>query len=339
MPGAKNGIVTFYWISLDKVQYPNYSFFLMSLVARSLISLNKWSLSEIQQLLSLAQQYKSFKIKSNTINSGKLVSLAFFEPSTRTKLSFQTAIGRLGIQCSDLGTLSDSSMVKGESFLETLMTIEAMEPDILILRSNASESELGAIKSYKRPIINAGCGSIGHPTQALADALTMSEKTQLNNLKILFIGDIRHSRVVKSNIELLKKFPEISFGFCGPKEFLPEEGSVPAAVYFDSLGEALSWCDFAMALRVQKERHENESFDVKNYQKNYCLTLDKVNNFLRQDAFIMHPGPHVENIDLDPQIFSDRRCLIRDQVTNGVYTRMALVHLILGLNKGKENEG
>jgi len=172
----------FYWNSLDKAQAHNYSFFLMSLVGRSLISLNNWSLNEVNDLFSRSSKYKLTPQAISSKADGKLVSLAFFEPSTRTKLSFQMALGRLGLFSSDLGALSDSSMVKGESFSETLKTIEAMSPELIIMRANATDGELNAINEYSLPLINAGCGAIGHPTQALTDAFTISEKLELKNL-------------------------------------------------------------------------------------------------------------------------------------------------------------
>ncbi len=306
----------------------------MSLVGRSLISLNNWSLNEVQDLFSQSRQFKQNPEQSLFNSAGKLVSLAFFEPSTRTKLSFQTALGRLGVLSSDLGPLSDSSMVKGESFSETLKTIEAMQPDLTILRVNATAGEYDTIKDCSMPIINAGCGATGHPTQALTDVYTMSERLSVEGLKVLFVGDVNHSRVVKSNIELLKKFSGISFGFCGPEAFLPPANEYKNSTLFSSLEEALSWCNICMGLRVQKERHSKEEFSTAQYQKNYRLTAEKIEKHLSKDAFIMHPGPHVPEMDFDPLIFNDPRCLVRNQVSNGVYIRMALIASILGLQEG-----
>lgn len=303
----------------------------MSLVRKSLISLSNWSLKEVESLFSQSSNFKSKPYQISNKSMGKLVSFAFFEPSTRTKLSFQTALARLGLLSSDLGTLSDSSMSKGESFSETLKTIEAMKPDLMILRANTTAGEQSTINEYSLPIVNAGCGSIGHPTQALTDVFTISEKIEVNNLKILFVGDINHSRVVKSNIALLKKFTGVSFGFCGPAGFLPKAGEYENSHLFTSLEEALAWCNVCMGLRVQKERHTKEGFSTSEYQENYRLTAEKMNKYLSKNAFIMHPGPHVPEMDFDPLIFNDPRCLVRSQVSNGVYIRMALIASILEL--------
>ena len=154
----------------------------MSLVSRSLISLDNWSLDEVNALFSQANNFKVNPVCKTNGNEGRVVALAFFEPSTRTKLSFQTALSRLGLKHVDLGSLSDSSMVKGESFFETLKSIEAMEPDLLILRTNTKAGELDDLKGFGRPMISAGCGPLGHPTQALADAMTIAEHKPLQDL-------------------------------------------------------------------------------------------------------------------------------------------------------------
>ncbi len=303
----------------------------MSLVGRSLVSLKNWSLKDIEGLFFISSTFKSNKNTHIDKSSGKLVSLAFFEPSTRTKMSFQVAMGRLGLLSADLGTLSDSSMSKGESFSETVRTIESMQPDLLILRANTTHNELETINRYTLPIINAGCGAVGHPTQALTDAFTIKEKYNLKNLKVLFVGDSRHSRVVQSNIRLLSKFENIQFGFCGPQELLPEQKEFSQFKYFESLDEALSWCDICMGLRLQKERHSDSEFSLEDYRRNYQITSERVQAHLHEDAMILHPGPHVPGLDFEQSVLEDPRCFVRKQVNNGVYIRMALMSAILGL--------
>ncbi len=305
----------------------------MSLIGRSLVTLKNWSQKEVQELFFLSSTFKNNSHSHISSPPGKVVALAFFEPSTRTKLSFQMALGRLGLMSSDLGTLSDSSMVKGESFSETLKTIEAMEPDLMVLRTNSSQGEIDIINQYSRPVISAGCGPLGHPTQALADAFTIRESYNLQNFKILFVGDINHSRVVRSNINLLSLFPNVEFGFCGPKEFLPPSDQFPHSKNFSHLEEALSWADICMGLRVQLERHASASFSPEDYKKNYRLTADKLNKHFKKEGLILHPGPHIPEVDFDPQIFNDPRCVVRKQVTNGVFVRMSIMASFLGLVK------
>ena len=171
------------------------------------------------------------------------------------------------------------------------------------------------------PIINAGWGKRGHPTQALLDALTMFEKWQnLQNKNILFVGDIKHSRVVSSHLELAKVLG-YNIGYCAPAEFLPEKKEIQ----FTSLKEALQWADAVIALRVQKERHDNENiFLLEDYCEAFGLNAARLLD-LKADALLMHPGPINYGVEIDLEVLGDSRCRILNQVENGVFLREALV--------------
>lgn len=299
----------------------------------SLITLNNIDKSNIDILFSEALKLKSNFIKyqrtSGVYHSGYrgTAALLFFEPSTRTRFSFEAACSRAGYHPLILDGGVGTSIEKGETLEDTIFNIQALKPLFFVIRCNdlvdlaQLESELDV------PLINAGWGKQGHPTQALLDALTIFEKYKsIENKNILFVGDIKHSRVVSSHLELCKKL-NYNVGFCAPEEFFPL--SVPGSVQtFKKLNEALGWADAVIALRVQKERHDNENiFLLEDYRENFGLNSVSL-RALKNTSLIMHPGPVNYGVEIELDILKDARCMILKQVENGVFLREALIRKI-----------
>lgn len=263
--------------------------------------------------------------------TSSVVALLFFEASTRTLLSFDMATKRLGAQSIQLS--QNSSLTKGESLAETFENIAAMGPDLVVVRSNEDVVLERALEESPIPVINAGMGCWGHPTQALLDAYTIrSFFGDLSPKKLLFVGDVRFSRVARSNMELLSQFG-FEFGVCSPPELIWEEGVENLHLQtFTHLEKALEWADICMGLRVQLERHGGGiKISPLDYAKNYCLNSQKLRH-LKSSGLILHPGPYVENFDLEASVLRDSRCKIREQVHHGVTVRAALMAQILGAN-------
>ena len=243
-------------------------------------------------------------------------------------MSFSMAIQRIGGRVLDWN-ISQSSQIKGESPLETLRSIEAMEPDLIIVRHDGEDSGLNdGVSQLSIPVINGGSGVAEHPTQALLDLFTLIQafKGGVEGRKILFVGDVKHSRVASSNLHLMNLFgAEISI--CCPDFMKPTGEKWKGVKYFSDLKEALSQADAVMGLRAQLERHKGQSFSEEEYMASYQLNPDKM-AFLGADSWFMHPGPH-RPLDLDEKLLNDPRCLIREQVKNGVYIRASLLSLVL----------
>lgn len=310
----------------------------MFLQGRSLFSINDLSVDEVSFLFDRAQSlFQDFTSKKpiqkrepSLSLMPKLVALVFLEPSTRTRISFEVACKRLGVEAVVLDSAPASSLSKGESAQETILNILATKPEALVFRASGGWDEFSFLEKADIPVINAGLGAYEHPTQALLDVFTIKKKLgSVEGKKVLFVGDVAHSRVVRSSYHLLKKMGA-SVGGCGPQSWLQAEG-----LSFDfterELTTALEWCDVVVGLRIQQERHGDKTFDIKSYIESYCLTSDKL-KALGPGGLILHPGPFVSGVDLSPEVLEDSRCSIRDQVTYGVWVRAALLESIL-LNK------
>jgi len=280
---------------------------------------------ELKKVNGHIQVHKSFN---------KVVLLAFFEASTRTRLSFDIACQRLGVRTVLFQPDQMTSVAKGESMAESLKNVLAMQPDLLVIRFSG-ENELQQIcQDFSAPIVNAGEGLHEHPTQALLDAMTIMERRGRNSLageRVLYVGDVAHSRVANSGLQVFQSLGA-EVAVCGPKEFWPNAAEWQAAQRFESLAEAAKWCTVCMGLRIQKERHQKSGTlgSMQNKVQDYSLT-PKILRHLGPDAVIMHPGPFVAGEDLDPSILSDARVAIYQQVTNGVYLRMSVIGELLGL--------
>lgn len=295
----------------------------------SLLDLKSFSILKIGELFSFVQKLKSEKPSYHA--RGETIGLLFFEASTRTRMSFETAAHRIGLGPVLLDGGMKSSLEKGESYEDSILNVAAMGHDLLVIRCG-DQVDLQAISQKIKPaIINAGWGAKGHPTQALLDTFTMQEKLgQLAGKKIMFLGDIRHSRVAASHFEILKTLgAEIIL--CAPKEFLPEKHSFEVA---QDLDQALAKVDVAMALRCQFERHgqgnaqASTSFSVQDYREQFGLNAKRVAS-LKKSALLMHPGPVNHGIEIETDVMSDSRSQILQQVENGVFVREAILRMYL----------
>lgn len=295
----------------------------------SLIHLKDLSTTYLGRLfsesLNLKKNFNQYQLTSGVYHSGYkgTAALLFFEPSTRTRFSFEAACSRAGFHPLILDGGIGTSLEKGETVEDTIFNINSMRPLFFVIRCNDQVNLAQVAEQVGVPVINAGWGRQGHPTQALLDALTLSEKwTDLTQKHVLFVGDIKHSRVVSSHVELSKKLG-YKIGFCAPAELLPADtGDVQL---FNRLDEALQWADAVIALRVQKERHDNENlFMIEDYREGFGLNLFKLKH-LKADAIIMHPGPINYGIEIETEILNDPRCAILKQVENGVFLREALI--------------
>jgi aspartate carbamoyltransferase catalytic subunit len=272
---------------------------------------------------------------------GKTVALAFFEPSTRTRISFATAAARLGADQMNLQAES-SSLKKGESLLDTVRTLDAMKPDCIVMRHNSSGAPDFVARNLALPVINAGDGTHEHPTQALLDALTIRDRRgTLEGLNVTILGDILHSRVARSNIHLLSKFG-CRITLCGPAMWVPREIEclVPAGSSvrrITRIDEALEEADVVMTLRVQQERLHEPALAIDEYILQFQLTPERLRR-AKPDALVMHPGPMVRGLEIDPAVADGPQSCVLEQVTNGLAVRMALLFLMIGADSSSERE-
>lgn len=316
----------------------------------SFLNFSSVNFDSVQQLFSLALQIEKKRLDeqasgislaaraSSSRLSSYVAALLFFEPSTRTRASFQTAVYRSGGEAIVFEGAKGNSLEKGESVEDTILNIAAMKPDVMIVRCQDHVDLKALAERTQIPILNAGWGVYGHPTQALLDCFTLQKRWgNLANKKILFVGDIRHSRVAASNFELLKILGA-EVAVAGPEQWLPQDTS--GKIVFNNLAEALRWCDAVMALRVQVERHammhpmseggmyslDNHVHDMSAWQLN-AITLKS----LSADALILHPGPVNWGVELAEEVQSDKRNCILEQVYNGTLIREALIRKTLQL--------
>jgi aspartate carbamoyltransferase catalytic subunit len=300
-----------------------------------------------EEILFLLDQSKPFQeiqrhpLKKLATLRGKTVALAFFEPSTRTRISFSTAASRLGADQMNLQAES-SSLKKGESLLDTVRTLDAMKPDCIVMRHSSSGAPDFVARNLQLPVINAGDGTHEHPTQALLDALTIRDRRgALEALNVTILGDILHSRVARSNIHLLSKFG-CCITLCGPPMWLPREiesiackGATIRRV--TRIEEALEGADVVMTLRVQQERLHEPSLAIDEYILQYQLTPKRL-RLAKPDALVMHPGPMVRGLEIDPAVADGPQSCVLEQVTNGLAVRMALLFLMIGADSFSERD-
>lgn len=294
---------------------------------------------EITTILDTADSFKEIStrpIKKVPTLRGKTIINLFFEPSTRTRASFEIAGKRLSADVINISG-SSSSAVKGENTIDTALNLEAMHPDIMVVRHTLSGAPEMISQYVKCPIINAGDGYHEHPTQALLDLHTIREaKGSLRGLNIMIIGDIAHSRVVRSNIYAMKTMG-MHVKLIGPPTMIPlgiEKMGV--SVGYDLEG-AIHDADVIMMLRLQKERQSRYLLSsIREYSNLYCLT-SKFLEKAKDDVLIFHPGPVNRGIEISLDVMESERSLILTQVTNGVAVRMALMYLLLGGNNDNSN--
>jgi len=287
---------------------------------------------EIEFILDEAKKFINFnkkRVKKSNLLEGRTVFNLFFEDSTRTRTSFEVAAKRLGADLINVA-VKDSSINKGETLLDTMTTINSMNPDVLIVRHPEEGISKRISNNVDACVINAGDGSHEHPTQALLDALTI--KNRFNNfskLQIAICGDILHSRVARSNIIILSKLGA-KVNVIGPKQWLPKNiNKLPVEVYTD-MKKGLKNCDIVMMLRIQKERIVGKIMpNQKTYFNKYGLDYNKL-KYAKKNAFVMHPGPMNRGVEIDSKLADDiTRSLIQEQVAMGVAIRMACLDILI----------
>lgn len=307
---------------------------------KHLLSVEDLSLQEARELLDLANEMRKTnvkEIKRLPALSGRTVANLFFEDSTRTRLSFEIAAKRLSADVVSFAA-KGSSVSKGESLKDTVITLEAMGVEALIVRHSAS----GAAKTIadaswsSSTVINAGDGTHEHPTQALLDALTIrnalkasTDQSDLKGIRVLIVGDIMHSRVARSNTHLLKKLGA-TVGLCAPATLLPQVSSSYADETYLNLDDALSAnFDVVMMLRIQQERMNSAFLTGKTeYSELFGLTESRFDK-LSAKTLVMHPGPMNRGVEIASRVADTSQSLIREQVTNGVALRMAVLYRLL----------
>ncbi len=263
--------------------------------------------------------------------SGKVLINLFLEPSTRTRISFEIAARRLGMYVINFQPES-SSAVKGEALIDTFYTLQAMTPDVIAIRHSEDGliASLAEVSDAGVHIINAGEGCSQHPTQALLDAVTlMRARGDLSGLTVTIAGDIRHSRVARSSIVMLKKLGVAGIRLTGPADLLPV-GDIDGVDIFTSLEDALIDTDVVMMLRIQRERFGRLAVpDEKAYFEIWGLSPQRL-GLASPDCLVLHPGPVNRGIEIASEVVDGAQSLIREQVTNGVYTRMAVLLALAG---------
>jgi aspartate carbamoyltransferase catalytic subunit len=298
-----------------------------------LLGIEPLTVEQVNFFLDQAKPFQEFQrhpLKKLATLRGKTVALAFFEPSTRTRISFATAASRLGADSMNLQAES-SSLKKGESLIDTVRTLEAMRPDGIVIRHAASGAPQFVAERLGIPVLNAGDGSHEHPTQALLDALTIRDrKGTLEGLNVTILGDLLHSRVARSNIHLLTKFGT-RVTLCGPPMWMPPilEGLSPNVRRIPRIEDAVKDADVVMVLRVQTERMHEPSLPEADYVLRYQLTPERL-ALARPDALVLHPGPMIRGLEIDPAVADGPQSCVLEQVTNGLAIRMALLYHLVG---------
>jgi len=300
--------------------------------SKDLLGIEPLSPEDIVLLLDTAESMREIgqrAIKKVPALRGRMVVNLFFEASTRTRFSFETAEKWLSADSLNFSARG-SSVEKGESLLDTARNLQAMSPDLIVIRHGSPGAPHFLARHLKAGVVNAGDGAHEHPTQALLDALTIRQRFgRLEGLTVLITGDIAHSRVVRSNIWLLTKMGAKVVG-CGPPTLLPpriEEMGVTATTDFDA---AIPGADVVMMLRIQLERQGEGLYpSAREYFRRYGLSKERLAR-ARPETIVMHPGPMNRGVEIASDVADSGRSVILDQVANGVAVRMAVLYLLLG---------
>ncbi|WP_437311646.1 aspartate carbamoyltransferase catalytic subunit [Sorangium sp. So ce388] len=297
---------------------------------RHLLGIEGLSRPEIVALLDAAESL--FDVSRRSVRKvptlrGKTVVNLFYEPSTRTRTSFELAGKRLSADVINI-SVSTSSAVKGESLLDTVQNLQAMQPDVLVIRHSASGAPHHVAARTRAAVINAGDGTHEHPTQALLDAFTIRRaKGRLEGLEVAICGDIVHSRVARSNAHLLTTMGA-RVRFAGPRTLLPVAGESLGATVYDRIEPALEGADVVMMLRVQRERLSGSFLpSTREYSRTFGLNPARL-ALAKPDAIVMHPGPMNRGVEIDPRVADGKQSVILDQVEAGVAVRMAVLWVL-----------
>lgn len=304
----------------------------MQLAGKDLLDIESLSPEEITLILDTADRMKEISerpVKKVPTLRGKSVMLFFYEPSTRTRTSFDVAAKRMSADSFSL-TASSSSLVKGETLIDTARNLEAMKPDVIVLRHSSAGAPHLLAPLVSSSIVNAGDGMHAHPTQALLDMMTVREKKgSLQGLKLAIVGDISHSRVARSNIIGFQKMgAEVVLS--GPRTMMPMGIEEMGARVVKSIDEAVEEADVVMMLRLQLERQKSFLFSSeREYSRIFGLGAETLNR-AKKEILIMHPGPINRGLEISPEVADGPWSIILDQVTNGVAIRMAVLFLLAG---------
>jgi aspartate carbamoyltransferase catalytic subunit len=304
----------------------------MSLKRKDFLGLYDVSAEEINEILDTAVAMKDIltrTVKKVPTLRGKTVINLFYEPSTRTKFSFNLAAKRLSADVMSISK-SSSSIAKGESLLDTAKTMEVMGADVVVIRHSAPGAAKFLADNISASVLNAGDGAHAHPTQALLDIYSIKEKLgEIAGLKVLIVGDIAHSRVARSNIWGLNKLgAEVSVA--GPQTLMPREIEKMGVNVYTDLDQALENVDVVNILRIQMERQERGLFpSIREYREIYGMNAERLER-IGKNAMIMHPGPMNRGIEIESSVADSPQSVITEQVKNGVAIRMALLYLLAG---------
>ncbi|MEK7375062.1 MAG: aspartate carbamoyltransferase catalytic subunit [Thermodesulfobacteriota bacterium] len=304
----------------------------MKLNRKDLLGIQELSVEEINLVLDTAESFlevSTREIKKVPTLRGKTVVNLFYEPSTRTRTSFEIAAKRLSADTINIST-STSSVVKGETLIDTAKNLEAMNPDIIVIRHSAAGAPHILAGLLRQSIINAGDGAHEHPTQALLDMMTIrSKKGRIAGLHVAIVGDIAHSRVARSNIHGLSKMGA-HVSVAGPATMIPRDIEKMGVRSYTRIEEAIRDADIIMMLRIQTERERQSIFpSLREYAQFFSLNRRNI-DLASKEVLVMHPGPMNRGVEISPEIADGPRSIILDQVTNGVAVRMALLYLLTG---------
>jgi len=304
----------------------------MPLKRKDFLGLYDVSKEEINEILDTAVAMKDIltrTVKKVPTLRGKTVINLFYEPSTRTKFSFNLAAKRLSADVMSISK-SSSSIAKGESLLDTAKTMEVMGADVVVIRHSAPGAAKFLAENISASVLNAGDGAHAHPTQALLDIYSIKEKLgEIAGLKVLIVGDIAHSRVARSNIWGLNKLGA-EVAVAGPQTLIPREIEKMGVKVYTDLDQALENVDVVNILRIQMERQESGLFpSIREYREIYGMNAERLERIGKR-AMIMHPGPMNRGIEIESSVADSPQSVITEQVKNGVAIRMALLYLLAG---------
>ena len=299
---------------------------------KDLLDIQSLSTGEINLICESAQYFKDLftrSVKTVPVLRGKTVCSLFYEPSTRTKLSFDLAAKRLSADLINV-SVSTSSVVKGESLIDTVHTLEAMNADYIVMRHAVSLAPHFLSKNIRASVINAGDGFHAHPTQALLDTYSILEKRgSLEGMHIGIVGDIRHSRVARSDIEVFTRHGA-RITLCRPPTLVPDEFRIYDVDISYTLDDILPDLDVINMLRIQRERQKGSMFpSIREYHYQFSLTAERLKR-CKKDIIVMHPGPINRGIEIDDEVADSPNSIINEQVTNGIAVRMSIFYLLAG---------
>ncbi|MDD2466340.1 MAG: aspartate carbamoyltransferase catalytic subunit [Desulfobulbus sp.] len=299
---------------------------------RHILGIEQLSSEDIAHILNTADSFKEISdrpIKKVPTLRGHTIINLFFEPSTRTRLSFEVAAKRMSADTFNISA-STSSTTKGETLVDTARNISAMHPDIIIIRHACSGAPLLLSQHVRAAVVNAGDGAHEHPSQGLLDMMTVKQhRGSLSGLKIAIVGDIAHSRVARSDvIGFTRMGSEVHL--YGPATLIPRGIEQLGAIVSPSLEDAVRDADVVMTLRIQRERQNDPLLpSLREYSRQFGISR-QILSLAKPDALVMHPGPVNRGVELNPDVADGPQSVILDQVTNGVAVRMALLYLVMG---------